>query len=130
MLNTKEAWALFEKLSASERESEVYGLMEDSRTTKIDPLIRKFQGMALTQPVVSETHQVEQEILAQPSDGKKMPMSRISINAILNKLQNRLFTYLIFISPTFIHHFYLLIFDNMFISLLHNIKSIFSKINK
>jgi hypothetical protein len=108
----------------------VYGLMEDSRTTKIDPLIRKFQGMALTQPVVSETHQVEQEILAQPSDGKKMPMSRISINAILNKLQNRLFTYLIFISPTFIHHFYLLIFDNMFISLLHNIKSIFSKINK
>jgi hypothetical protein len=45
--------------------------------------------MALTQPTVSETHQVEQEILAQPSDGKKMPMPRISSNAILDKLQNR-----------------------------------------
>jgi hypothetical protein len=33
-------------------------------------------------------HQVEQEILAQPSDGKKMPMSRISNDAILNKLWN------------------------------------------
>jgi hypothetical protein len=46
--------------------------------------------MALTQPIVSETHQAEQEILAQPSDGKKMPMSRISSNAILDKLENRL----------------------------------------
>jgi hypothetical protein len=46
--------------------------------------------MALTQPSASETHQAEQEILAQPSDGKKMPMSRISSDAILNKLQNRL----------------------------------------
>jgi hypothetical protein len=46
--------------------------------------------MALTQPTVSETHQAEQEILAQPSDGKKMPMSRISSDVILNKLQNRL----------------------------------------
>jgi hypothetical protein len=35
-------------------------------------------------------HQVEQEILAQPSGGKKMPMSRISSNAILDKLWNRL----------------------------------------
>jgi hypothetical protein len=34
--------ALFEKLSASKRESEEYGLKEDSRTTKIDPLTRKF----------------------------------------------------------------------------------------
>jgi hypothetical protein len=50
----------------------------------------KFQGMALTQPTASETHQAEQEILAQPSDGKKMPMSKISSDAILNKLQNRL----------------------------------------
>jgi hypothetical protein len=46
--------------------------------------------MALTQPATSETHQAEQEILAQPSDGKKMPMSRINIDAILDKLQNRL----------------------------------------
>jgi hypothetical protein len=46
--------------------------------------------MALTQPAVSETHQLEQKILAQPSDVKKMPMSRISNNAILDKLQNGL----------------------------------------
>jgi hypothetical protein len=46
--------------------------------------------MALTQPVASETHQVEQKILAQPSDGKKMPLSRISSDAILDKLWNRL----------------------------------------
>jgi hypothetical protein len=59
-LNIEEAWALFEKLSASERESEEHGLKENSRTVKIDPLIRKFQGMALTQPVASETHQAEQ----------------------------------------------------------------------
>jgi hypothetical protein len=46
--------------------------------------------MALTQPTASETHQVEQEILARPSDGKKMPMSRISSDAILHILQNKL----------------------------------------
>jgi hypothetical protein len=46
--------------------------------------------MALTQLVASETHQAEQEILAQPSDGKKMPMSRISSDTILDKLRNRL----------------------------------------
>jgi hypothetical protein len=46
--------------------------------------------MALTQPTTNEMHQAEQEILAQPSDGKKMPMSRISNDAILNKLQNKL----------------------------------------
>jgi hypothetical protein len=46
--------------------------------------------MALTQPTASKMHQVEQEILAQPSDGMKMPMSRISSDAILDKLQNRL----------------------------------------
>jgi hypothetical protein len=79
MLNTEKAWALLEKLSASERESEEYGLKEDSRTTEIDPLTRKFQGMALTQPAASETHQAEQEILAQPTDGKKMLMSRIRV---------------------------------------------------
>jgi hypothetical protein len=46
--------------------------------------------MALTQPTTNEMHQAEQEILAQPSDGKKMPMSRISNDAILDKLQNKL----------------------------------------
>jgi hypothetical protein len=70
--------------------SEEYGLKETSHTIGIDPLTRKFQGMALTQPTKSEMHQAEQEILAQPFDGEKMPMSRISSNAILDKLQNRL----------------------------------------
>jgi hypothetical protein len=42
--------------------------------------------MALTQPAASEMYQAEQEILAQPSDGKKMPMSRISSDDILDKL--------------------------------------------
>jgi hypothetical protein len=46
--------------------------------------------MTLTQPTASETHQAEKEILALPSDGKKVPMSRISSDAILNKLRNRL----------------------------------------
>jgi hypothetical protein len=59
MLNIEKAWALFEKLSPCERESEEYGLKEDSRTAKIDPLTRKFQGMALTQPIATETHQAE-----------------------------------------------------------------------
>jgi hypothetical protein len=90
MLNTEETQALFNKLSTSERESEEHGLKENSRTVKIDPLTRKFQGMALTQPAANETHQAEQEILAQPSDGKKMPISKISSDAILDKLQNRL----------------------------------------
>jgi hypothetical protein len=56
MLNAKEARALFEKLSTSERESEEYGLKENSRTVEFDPLTRNFQGMALTQPTMSETH--------------------------------------------------------------------------
>jgi hypothetical protein len=90
MLNTKEVRALFEKLFTSERESEEHGLKENFCTVEIDPLTRKFQGMALTQPTASETHQAEQEILAQPSDGKKIPISRISSDAILNKLWNRL----------------------------------------
>jgi hypothetical protein len=50
MDNAKEAWAFFEKLFASERESEEHGLKENSRTVEIDPLTRKFQGVALTQP--------------------------------------------------------------------------------
>jgi hypothetical protein len=42
MLNAEKVWALFEKLSASERESEGHGLKENSCTVKIDPLTRKF----------------------------------------------------------------------------------------
>jgi hypothetical protein len=42
MLNAEEASALFEKLSASERESKEYGLMENSYTIELDPLTRKF----------------------------------------------------------------------------------------
>jgi hypothetical protein len=75
MLNTKKVRALFKKLSTSKRESKEYGLKENSRTVEIDPLTREFQGMALTQPAVSETHQGEKKILPQPSNGKKMPMS-------------------------------------------------------
>jgi hypothetical protein len=90
MINVEEARALFDKLSASERESEEHGLKENSRTVEIEPLTRKFQGMTLTQPVASETYQAEQEILAQPFNGKKLPMSKISGDAILDKLQNRL----------------------------------------
>jgi hypothetical protein len=90
MLNVEEAQDLFEKLSTSERESEEHGLKENSRTVEIDPLTRKFQDMALTQPAASEMHQAEQEIVAQPSNGKKMPMSRINNDAILDKLWNRL----------------------------------------
>jgi hypothetical protein len=59
MLNTEEAWALFEKLSASKRVSEEYGLKENSRTVEIDTLTSKFNGMDLTQPIASETHQAE-----------------------------------------------------------------------
>jgi hypothetical protein len=88
--NAKEGRAIFEKLSARERESEKHGLKENSRTIEIDPLTRKFHGMALTQPTASETHQAEKEILAQPSNGKKMPMSKISSDAILDNLWNRL----------------------------------------
>jgi hypothetical protein len=64
MLNAEEARALFNNLSTSERESEEHGLKENSGTVKIDPLIRKFQCMALTQPAASEMHKAEQEILA------------------------------------------------------------------
>jgi hypothetical protein len=42
MLNAKKARALFEKLSASKRESEEYGLKKNSCTIKIDPLTKKF----------------------------------------------------------------------------------------
>jgi hypothetical protein len=56
MLNAEEVRALFEKLSTSERESEEHRLKENFCTIEIDPLTRKFQGMALTQPAASETH--------------------------------------------------------------------------
>jgi hypothetical protein len=42
MLIVEEERALFEKLSASKRESEEHGLKENSHTVEIDPLIRKF----------------------------------------------------------------------------------------
>jgi hypothetical protein len=42
MLNAEKARALLEKLSTSKRESEEYGLKENSRATKIDPITRKF----------------------------------------------------------------------------------------
>jgi hypothetical protein len=42
ILNAEKARALLEKISASERETEEYGLKEDSCTTEIDPLTRKF----------------------------------------------------------------------------------------
>jgi hypothetical protein len=64
--------------------------------------------MALTQLVASEMHQAEQEIIAQPSDGKKMPMSRISSDAIIEKLQNKLsrlaLTVPCILGPFKIHH--------------------------
>jgi hypothetical protein len=47
LLKTQEARALFEKITASERESEEYDAKENSRATKIDPLTQKFQGLAL-----------------------------------------------------------------------------------
>jgi hypothetical protein len=58
--------------------------------TKIDPLTQKFRGLALNQTSASEERRAEQEFQAQPSDGKKRPMSRISSDAILDKLWNRL----------------------------------------
>jgi hypothetical protein len=90
LLKTQEARALFEKITASERESEVYDAKENSCATKIDPLTLKFWGLARNQTSASEEHRAEQEFQAQPYDGKKRPMSRISSDAILDKLRNRL----------------------------------------
>jgi hypothetical protein len=47
LLNTQGARALFEKITASERESEEYDAKENSHATNIDPLTQKFQGLAL-----------------------------------------------------------------------------------
>jgi hypothetical protein len=90
LLKTQEARALFEKITASERESEEYDSKEKSRATKIDPLTQKFRGLTLNQTSACEEYRAEQEFQAQPSDGKKRPMSRISSDAILDKLRNRL----------------------------------------
>jgi hypothetical protein len=59
LLRTQEAWALFEKITASERESEQYDAKENSHATKIDPLTQKFQGIALNHTSASEDHRVE-----------------------------------------------------------------------
>jgi hypothetical protein len=72
------------------RESEEYDATENSRATKIDPLMQKFRGMALNQTSAGEENRTKQEFQAQPSDGKKRPMSKISSDAILDKLRNRL----------------------------------------
>jgi hypothetical protein len=42
LLKTQDYLALFEKIIASERESEEYDANENSRATKIDPLTQKF----------------------------------------------------------------------------------------
>jgi hypothetical protein len=73
LLKTQEAQALFEKITANERECGEYDAKENSRATKIDPLTQKFWGLALNQTSSSEEHRVEQEFQAQPSDGKKYP---------------------------------------------------------
>jgi hypothetical protein len=59
ILHTKKARVLFDKLSASKRESEEYGLKKNSLTVKIDTLTRKFRDMALIQPAASEMYQAE-----------------------------------------------------------------------
>jgi hypothetical protein len=59
LLKTQEARALFEKITTSERESEEYDAKENSRATKIDPLIQKFWGLALNQTSASEEHRAE-----------------------------------------------------------------------
>jgi hypothetical protein len=59
LFKTQEARALFEKITASERESEKYDAKENSCVTKIDPLMQKFQGLALNQTSASEEHQAE-----------------------------------------------------------------------
>jgi hypothetical protein len=90
LLKTQEARALFEKITPSDRDSEEYDAKKIFCATKIDPLTQKFWGLALNQTSASEEHQAEQEFQAQSSDRKKRPMSRISNDAILDKLRIRL----------------------------------------
>jgi hypothetical protein len=47
LLKTQEARALFEKITACEREIEEYDAKENSRATKIDSLTHKFWGLVL-----------------------------------------------------------------------------------
>jgi hypothetical protein len=75
LLKTQVARALFEKITASERDNEEYDAKGNSCATKIDPLTKKFQGLSLNQTLASEEHRAEQEFQAQPSDGKKRPVS-------------------------------------------------------
>jgi hypothetical protein len=56
LLKTQEARALFEKITASERESEEYDAKENSRATKINPLTQKFRCLALNHTSASEEH--------------------------------------------------------------------------
>jgi hypothetical protein len=105
LLKTQDARALFEKINTSERESEEFNAKENSRATKIDPLTQKFWGLALNHTSVSEEHQAEHEFQAQPSDGKKSPKSRISSDAILDKLWNRLSGLALATIPCILGHF-------------------------
>jgi hypothetical protein len=57
---------------------------------RLIPSHRSFRGLALNQTSASEEHRAEHEFQAQPSDGKKRPMSKINSDAMLDKLQNRL----------------------------------------
>jgi hypothetical protein len=59
LLKTQEARGLFEKITASERESEQYDAKENSHATKIDPLAQKFWGLALNQTSASGEHRAE-----------------------------------------------------------------------
>jgi hypothetical protein len=47
LLKTQGARALFEKITASEMESEKYDAKENSHATKIEPLTQKFRGLPL-----------------------------------------------------------------------------------
>jgi hypothetical protein len=64
LLMSQEARALFEKITASERESEEYDAKENSRATKNDPVTHKFQGLAPNQTSTSEEHRAKQEFQA------------------------------------------------------------------
>jgi hypothetical protein len=70
LLKTQGAQALFEKVTASKRESEEYDANVNSCATKIDPLTQKFRCLALNQTSASMEHRAEQDFQAQPSYGK------------------------------------------------------------
>jgi hypothetical protein len=64
LLKTQETRALFEKITANERESEEYDAKENSHATKINPPTQKFWGLPLNQTSASEEHRAEQEFQA------------------------------------------------------------------